>query len=51
MAVDVEYWPTIDATVQRDSTREQILAGYRSVRDSLFTRIKARFGLQGGPTV
>lgn len=52
MAVDVEYWPTLDATVMTgQGTREQTLAHYRSVRDQLFKRIKQRFGLEGGPTV
>lgn len=52
MAVDVEYWPTLDATVMTgQGTREQTLAYYRSVRDQLFKRIKQRFGLEGGPTV
>ncbi len=52
MAVDVEYWPTLDASaVVELGNRDQILATYRSVRDSLFTRIKQRFHLEGGPTV
>ena len=52
MAVDVEYWPTFDATVmQGHGSREQLLDAYRSVRDRLFTRIKVRFSLEGGPTV
>ena len=52
MAVDVEYWPTLDATALiGQGNREQILAAYRSVRDQLFNRIKQRFGLEGGPTV
>jgi protein-tyrosine-phosphatase len=52
MAVDVEYWPTIDATVMvGQGTREQTLAHYRDVRDQLFERIKKRFGFEGGPTV
>jgi protein-tyrosine-phosphatase len=52
MAVDVEYWPTIDATVMADEgTREQALAHYRGVRDQLFKRIRKRFGFEGGPTV
>src|SRR4029078_5356936 len=43
MAVDVEYWPTIDATVMvGQGTREQTLAHYRDVRDHLFDRIKNR---------
>ncbi len=52
MAVDCEYWPTFDATLmQGQGNREQTLDAYRSVRDRLFQRIKARFGLDGGPTV
>lgn len=52
MAVDVEYWPTLDASaVIGAASREQILAAYRSVRDGLFERIRQRFGLAGGPSV
>ena len=52
MAVDVEYWPTFDATMMiGHASREQILQAYRDVRDQLFRRIKQRFGLEGGPTV
>lgn len=52
MAVDVEYWPTIDATVMvGHGTREQTLGHYRSVRDEMFERIRKRFGFEGGPTV
>jgi protein-tyrosine-phosphatase len=52
MAVEVEYWPTFDATMMiGHAGREQILEAYRSVRESLFQRIKQRFGLEGGPTV
>jgi protein-tyrosine-phosphatase len=52
MAVDVEYWPTFDATLAiGQGSRDQILQAYRSVRDSLFRRIKRRFGLEGGPSV
>ena len=52
MAVEVEYWPTFDATAMiGQGSREQILQAYRAVRDRLFRRIKARFGLEGGPTV
>lgn len=40
-ALDVEYWPTADPTLVTGS-REQILAGYRSVRDQLMNRIKQR---------
>ena len=52
MAVDVEYWPTFDASImQGQGSREQILDAYRTVRDRLFKRIKDRFGIEGGPTV
>lgn len=52
MAVEVEYWPTFDATLMiGQGSREQILHAYRGVRDGLFQRIKQRFGLEGGPTV
>ena len=52
MAVEVEYWPTFDATLLIGSAgREQILQAYRDVRDQLFQRIKRRFGFEGGPSV
>ena len=52
MAVDVEYWPTFDATMMLgQGSREQTLQAYRSVRDELFQRIKRRFGFEGGPSV
>jgi protein-tyrosine-phosphatase len=50
MAVDVEYWPTMDPTAAAGS-REQILDAYRAVRDGLMKRIKARFPLYGAPKV
>jgi protein-tyrosine-phosphatase len=52
MAVDVEYWPTLDATmIVGHGSREQVLDYYRGVRDGLFAKIKTRFGFEGGPTV
>jgi protein-tyrosine-phosphatase len=52
MAVDVEYWPTFDASLMvGQGNREQTLEIYRRVRDQLFQRIKRRFGFEGGPTV
>lgn len=50
---EIEYWPTPDATVLLESgDRDQLLAAYRDVRDSLFQRIKARFlPSGGGPSV
>lgn len=40
-AVEVEYWPTPDATLVQGS-REQMLDAYRAVRDLLVRRIKER---------
>lgn len=52
MAVDVEYWPTQDATLQLgQGSREQILESYRRVRDQLKQRLCARFALAGSPSV
>ena len=53
MAVDVEYWPTIDATVMvgHGTPRADAACTTASVRDQLFERIKKRFGFEGGPTV
>ena len=48
MAIDAEYWPTIDPTAAMGS-REQILDAYRGVRDGLFQRIKQRFPIPGAP--
>ncbi|HEX3664355.1 MAG TPA: low molecular weight phosphatase family protein [Rhizomicrobium sp.] len=42
MAVDVEYWPTVDATATEGS-RVQRLDAYRSVRDELQRHIEERF--------
>jgi protein-tyrosine-phosphatase len=52
MATDVEYWPTPDVTVPSGREgREDQLNRYRSVRDQLFSRIKARFTPESGPSV
>lgn len=52
MAVEVEYWPTLDATAMLGhGNRAQMLGYYRTVRDQLFRKIKQRFGLDGGPSV
>lgn len=52
MAVDVEYWPTLDAAAMLGyGNRAQMLGYYRTVRDQLFKKIKQRFGLDGGPSV
>ncbi|MGD9785826.1 MAG: low molecular weight phosphatase family protein [Hyphomicrobiaceae bacterium] len=52
MAVDVEYWPTLDATINLGrGNRNQMLSAYRKVRDDLFKRIRTRFRLDGGPSL
>jgi hypothetical protein len=43
MAVEVEYWPTMDPSIITGS-RDQILDAYRDVRDSILKRLRARFG-------
>ena len=40
--VEVEYWPTVDATAI-EGNREQRLDAYRQVRDQLLARIRERF--------
>lgn len=49
MAIEVEYWPTLDPTTVK-GTREQILAAYRDVRDRLAERIATRFAPGGRPS-
>ena len=41
LACDVEYWPTADPTLIQ-GTREQMLDGYRDLRDGLTFRIRTR---------
>ncbi len=43
MAIDVEYWPTLDPSHTQGS-REQILESYREVRRGLEKHLKERFG-------
>jgi protein-tyrosine-phosphatase len=43
MAMQAEYWPTMDPSVVAGS-REQILDAYRDLRDTLVRRIRQRFG-------
>lgn len=42
MACDVEFWPSLDPTAIEGS-RGEILAAYRSLRDSLWRRVQERF--------
>ncbi len=52
MPVNVEFWPTVDATaIAGAGGDDQLKDAYRTVRDQLFLRIKKRFGVEGGPTV
>ena len=46
MALEAEYWPTIDPSLA-EGTREQKLDAYRDVRDDLRRRLLARFGSLG----
>ena len=46
LAADVEYWPTQDPTTTHGS-REQKLAAYRDVCDSLLLRIRKRLAKAG----
>jgi protein-tyrosine-phosphatase len=46
LAADVEYWPTVDPTTTHGS-REQKLAAYREVCDTLLLRIRKRFSKAG----
>lgn len=43
MAIEAEYWPTMDPSITAGS-REQVLESYRHVRDALVRRIRERFG-------
>lgn len=42
-AIEVEYWPVLDPTGIGE-TREEKLAAYRTTRDQIRERIRARFG-------
>jgi protein-tyrosine-phosphatase len=41
LAVEVEYWPTVDPSLVQGA-REQRLEAYRDVRDGLISRIRTR---------
>ena len=47
MALEAEYWPTMDPSLAEGS-REQKLEAYRGVRDALLAQIRKRFGRGGG---
>jgi protein-tyrosine-phosphatase len=46
-AIDVEYWPTFDPTGVEGS-RDQRLAAYRDLAETLRQRIYKRFGRHSG---
>lgn len=48
MAITADYWPTIDPTLA-SGNREQILQGYREVRDTLIGQIRQRFYRPAAP--
>ncbi len=50
MAVECEYWPTIDPSLTEGS-REQLLHAYRQMRDQLSKRIRDKFGGVGAPVI
>ena len=43
MACEVEYWNTFDPSILESEDRDTMLEAYRTVRDQLMERIKARF--------
>ncbi|NQU60410.1 MAG: low molecular weight phosphatase family protein [Rhodospirillales bacterium] len=45
MACEVEFWNTFDPTVIEQEDRETVLQAFRTVRDQLMERLKARFPL------
>ena len=49
-AIEVEYWPTEDPTVNEGS-REAVLDAFRAVRDFLDRRILERFPIIGAPRI
>jgi len=49
-AAEVEYWPVSDPSAVEGS-RETRLDAYRTMRDQILARLKARFGAQSGPSV
>lgn len=48
MACEVEFWNTFDPSLI-EGGRETVLDAYRQVRESLTSRIKARFPVSGAP--
>jgi protein-tyrosine-phosphatase len=49
-AAEVEYWPVKDPSAVEGS-REMRLDAYRTTRDQILARLKARLGAPSGPSV
>jgi protein-tyrosine-phosphatase len=49
-AAEVEYWPVMDPS-SVEGSREMRLDAFRSTRDQILARLKARFGAPSGPSV
>ncbi len=50
MAVEVDYWPTLDPTFVTGN-RQQVLESYRTCRDTLFQKIKNFFDFNRAPSL
>lgn len=50
MAMDAEYWKTLDPSYVHGN-REERMKVYREVRDALLERIKQRFGVMTAPEI
>lgn len=52
MAVEVEYWPTIDCSLALAKPKRELIANaYRDVRDRMFARVRDRFATVSAPSV
>jgi len=47
MAVDIEFWNTLDPSIVDSEDRDLKLQTYRAVRDQLMDKIKTRFPMPG----
>ncbi|MCH9765651.1 MAG: hypothetical protein K0U34_06630 [Alphaproteobacteria bacterium] len=52
MAAEVHYWQTLDvAQMEGAPSRLERLNRYRTLRDTVFDRVKQEFAITGGPNV
>jgi protein-tyrosine-phosphatase len=49
-AAEIEFWPMMDPTLV-EGNRETRLDAYRTLRDQLLSRLRARFPPRGGPVM